>query len=75
VSGVAFAPDGTTLAIADDNGHIYLWDTETARITETLTDPGSKGVREVAFTADGTTLATVDDNGHIYLWHVAWHKP
>ena len=41
---MAYAPGGTTLAAADDNGSTYLWDIATKTITATLTDPGSKGV-------------------------------
>jgi len=73
VDSVAFGPGGTTLAAANLDGSIDLWDTATGKIT-TLTDPASGGVDSVAFGPGGTTLAAGDLNGSIYLWSTATGK-
>jgi WD40 repeat protein len=54
----AFSPDGTTLAVADSDGHIYLWDLATRRVTTTLTYPGDcQFYTSIAFSPDGSLLA------------------
>ena len=66
VHSVAFSPDGHTLAVGDDAGHIGLWDVTTERKTVSL-DEGNT-VYSVAFSPDGHTLAAGDDAGNIGLW-------
>jgi WD40 repeat protein len=73
----AFSPDGTTLAVADNSGNIYLWNLATRRLTATV--PASSycaPICPIAFSPDGTMLAVGQtepsgDHGHIYLWDLA----
>jgi WD40 repeat protein len=71
-SGIAFAPDGRTLAWAN-----MLWDvatvTQVARLDGFLGD-----IFVVAFSPDGRTLATGGESGgkgRVTLWDVATRKP
>ena len=71
-NGVAFSPDGKTLATADGSTYsAYLWDVTTGHRIGVFTDANSKGVGDVAYTPDGKTLITADGNGSIYLWDIA----
>ncbi|MDR0345960.1 MAG: hypothetical protein LBI49_23185, partial [Nocardiopsaceae bacterium] len=73
----AFSPDGTTLAVADNSGKIYLWNLATRRVTATV--PASRycaPLCPIAFSPDGTMLAVGQsdpsgDRGHVYLWNLA----
>ena len=70
VDGVAFSPDGKTLAVGDFGGQIGLWDVATGRRTAVLAE-GSGTVYGVAFSPDGKTLAAGDYGGQVSLWDVA----
>jgi len=66
VAHVAFAPDGVTLAAADNDGSVYLYDTASGRQTGTVAV--AKPVDVVAFNPIGTLLATGDSSGSVRLW-------
>lgn len=73
--GLSF--DGTsTLAVADDDGHFYLWQVDPVSLAATAAgsrpDPsfGPQGIGALAFSADGQYLVTGDTNGSAYLWKV-----
>lgn len=70
VQALAFAPGGTMLAVALDNGEVHLWDTVSLR-TYTTVRGGSEAMLSVAFSPDGETLAGGDDEGRIWLWDAA----
>jgi WD40 repeat protein len=70
VEGIAFSPDGKTLAIATF-GATHLINVATGDQLGALTDPRSAGVTAVTFSPDGKTLATADHNGQTFLWSVS----
>jgi WD40 repeat protein len=78
VKGVAFSPDGDTLASVDDEGRIVLWSSTTYQpLSPPLKSISADGMTVVAaglmFTQDGSTLAMIADDGRLVLWCVATH--
>ena len=67
VPGIAFSPDGRTLAAADAGGTVYLWDTGTGKVVASQAEAGAS---DVAFSADGKTLA-VGGTSRISLFNVS----
>lgn len=72
---LAFTPDGRTLASADGNGLVLLWDlsdeAKPRRLGELSTGHSAELVSSLAFAPDGRTLATAgnrDDDTTVELW-------
>src|SRR5260370_35262 len=70
VQGLAFTPDGRTLASGDWGGTVLLWDVATRTQKGALRTP-EDGVAGVAFAPDGRTLAAGGMGGAVRLWDVA----
>src|SRR5437763_14460514 len=70
VWGLAFSPDGGTLAMALDNGTVKLWDVPSGEVRLTL-EAHKGAVWAVAFSPDGQTLATASSDSTIRLWDPA----
>jgi len=61
-----FAPDGTKLASAHDDGKARVWDMPSGDLAFDLDHPGK--VNWVAFSPDGGRIATGSNNGFAAVW-------
>ena len=75
VEGVAFGPDGRTLASAGGDNVIILWNVTTRQPIESPLVGHTGFVVSLAFSPDGKTLATGSFDNTVILWQVATHKP
>jgi WD40 repeat protein/serine/threonine protein kinase len=65
VRGVCFAADNKSLATADDDGRLVLWDLEANRNLQDWRLPG--GISALLFAPDGRHLAVGNTNGTVYI--------
>jgi len=71
-TGVAFSPDGKTLAVGAIDGIVRLLDPSTGQVQRELKGHTSWIViRGVVFSPDGKTLATASTDGTVRLWDPA----
>jgi WD40 repeat protein/serine/threonine protein kinase len=70
VAGLAFAPDGSTLATGDAVGTLRLWDVAQKREVASRRIHASD-VASLAFSPDGRRLATSGAGSAVKLWAVA----
>jgi len=77
VYGLAFSPDGNTLAAAEFSGKVHLWDIASGRETATLAVPSDDTgglVGSLAFSPNGRIVAVGDPEGTTYVWDAATGK-
>ncbi|MGD8455584.1 MAG: WD40 repeat domain-containing protein [Anaerolineales bacterium] len=68
--GVAFSPDGTTLASTGGEEHaVRLWDIASGKLLHTL--PHEDQLMRVAFSPDRKFLAAGCHDSQIYLWEIS----
>src|SRR4051812_25608989 len=66
INAISWAPDGSVLAAASDDGTVQLWSGETGQPLRTMTGHSQK-VTKIAWSHDGRMLASGswDENIHI----------
>ncbi|MCI0460719.1 MAG: WD40 repeat domain-containing protein, partial [Gemmataceae bacterium] len=70
VKGVAFSPDGATLALALDKGEVRLHRTTTGEVLKTLRGHTGEATC-LAFAPDGKTLLSGGKDGTVRTWDIA----
>jgi WD40 repeat protein len=73
ITGVAFTPDGKTVAASAIDGKVILWDTVSQKQVRKWQLPGA--VHGIAFAADGQHLALANGNGTVYILHLKPSSP
>lgn len=65
---LAFAPEGTLLAVASD-GEAAIWDAETGEKVVSFSTPGSAEMEEIAWSPEGDRVVTSADDGVLRFWN------
>jgi WD40 repeat protein len=75
--GVAYGPDGTSIAGGMGEGHesglVFIWDAETGERIQMLGEPGAEydHIRGLTFSPDGDRVAGIAYSGDVHIWDVA----
>uniref|UniRef100_B8HM86 WD-40 repeat protein n=1 Tax=Cyanothece sp. (strain PCC 7425 / ATCC 29141) TaxID=395961 RepID=B8HM86_CYAP4 len=67
---VDFSPNGQTLATADTNGGVHLWQLVDQQRLLTLKGH-TNWIRRVVFSPDGQLLASASDDGTVRIWQLS----
>ena len=69
MTGLAFSPVGTTLAGADEDGTVSLWDTDTGE--QTVLTAHIDLIKRLNFSPNGTMLASEGMDARLVVWDLA----
>lgn len=69
INGLAFSPDGLSLASCGNDGRVIVWDVAARRPSAVLAGPGPP-VNALAFSPDGLRLAAGGVGGALRLWEI-----
>jgi WD40 repeat protein len=69
--GLAYSPDGASLAFGESDGHVRLWALGPAPHEVGLVRIGDREIYTVAFSPDGGRLVAGSNNGEVHLWDVS----
>jgi RNA polymerase sigma factor (sigma-70 family) len=72
--GLAFSPDGRTLAVGDVAGTIHLAELATGKIRHRLTDGHRAGIAALVFSADGERLISGSEDTTALVWDVTGRR-
>jgi WD40 repeat protein len=71
LSSIAFSPNGKTLATAQGNDTVRIWNVAARHPIGDLVPSQGAVIKTLAFSPDGRTLAGGGNEGNIWLWDVA----
>jgi WD40 repeat protein/class 3 adenylate cyclase len=71
---VAFAPDGRTVAMGNDDGTVTFWDIETGKPAAPPLQALDEGFMNVDYSPDGNTLVAAGQSRAVTLWDLATRK-
>jgi WD40 repeat protein/class 3 adenylate cyclase len=73
ISGLAFSPDGATLAVGTELPPVNLIDVATGAVTHFESGHDYGWVNSVTWSKDGSALITAGDDGTVRLWDPVTH--
>jgi WD40 repeat protein len=71
VLDVAYAPDGSVIASADQSGRAVLWDPASGARIATVEHASGQPINSIAFTPDSQQLLTASDDAKVIVWNAA----
>ena len=74
VRSMAFSPDGKSLAVADTQAIVVLWDTDTWKQKGKIEGPEDLMINSLAFSPNGKFLAWGCEDQTVQIWEVATGK-